>query len=56
VLSEGSNLTEAAILSHCQERLAKFKLPQTVEFIEQLPRNATGKVLKTVLREKYGNH
>ena len=55
VLSEGSNLTEAAILAHCEERLAKFKLPQSVEFIAQLPRNATGKVLKTVLREKYGN-
>ena len=42
------------IIAHCAERLAKFKLPQSVVFTDIIPRNATGKVLKTVLREKFG--
>jgi fatty-acyl-CoA synthase len=33
--------------------LAKFKVPQSVEFIEALPRNATGKVLKRTLRDEF---
>lgn len=55
VLVEGSSLTEDAIISYCVERLAKFKLPKSIVFIDELPRNATGKVLKTKLREQYGN-
>ena len=55
VINEGSNLTEDAILSYCSERLAKFKLPKSVVFTDILPRNATGKVLKTRLREQFGD-
>ncbi|MDA1299643.1 MAG: long-chain fatty acid--CoA ligase [Proteobacteria bacterium] len=55
VLEAGSNLTEDAIIAHCAERLAKFKLPKSVEFTDALPRNATGKVLKTRLREQFGD-
>ena len=54
VVEEGSNLTEDAIISHCAERLARFKLPQSVEFTDALP-NATGKVLKTKPREQFGD-
>jgi fatty-acyl-CoA synthase len=53
VVTEGSNLTEEAIISYCVERLAKFKLPKSVKFTDIIPRNATGKVLKNVLRESY---
>jgi fatty-acyl-CoA synthase len=35
------------------KNLAKFKVPQSVEFIDVLPRNATGKVLKRTLREDF---
>lgn len=45
-------LTEEEVIAHCGEYLASYKKPKFVEFIEQLPRNAGGKVLKTMLREK----
>ena len=51
VVKAGHNVTGPAILEHCQGRLARFKQPKSVRFIEALPRNATGKVLKRELRE-----
>ena len=53
VLKPGHSLEADAVIAHCLANLAKFKVPQSVEFIEALPRNATGKVLKRVLRERY---
>ncbi|AQQ53979.1 class I adenylate-forming enzyme family protein [Planococcus lenghuensis] len=52
VLKEGQRLTEEQVLDYCQGKIAKYKLPQEVEFIDSLPRNASGKVLKTVLRDE----
>ncbi len=51
VPKEGANLTEERVIGHCNERLARFKVPRYVDFIEALPRNATGKVLKRDLRD-----
>jgi len=39
------------IVAHLQNRLAKFKIPRQIEFVDQLPRNAAGKVLKSELRK-----
>ncbi len=50
-LKAGSGLADEEILSHCRTNLAAFKVPKRVEFTQALPRNATGKVLKRVLRE-----
>jgi fatty-acyl-CoA synthase len=52
-LKEGQRLTAEEIIDHLKGRLAKYKIPKSVVFVKQLPRNAAGKVLKTVLREKY---
>ncbi|WP_280208741.1 acyl-CoA synthetase [Nocardia cyriacigeorgica] len=41
------------LITWCRERLAHFKCPREVHFVDALPRNATGKLLKTVLREQY---
>jgi fatty-acyl-CoA synthase len=49
VLRDGSKLSEAEVQSHVRENLARFKVPREVTFVEQLPRNATGKVLKREL-------
>ncbi|UCE52971.1 MAG: long-chain fatty acid--CoA ligase [Desulfobacterales bacterium] len=54
VLKKGQRLTTEAIIDHLKGRLAKYKLPKSVVFSDQLPRNAAGKVLKTVLRQEYG--
>ncbi|MDP6564514.1 MAG: AMP-binding protein, partial [Alphaproteobacteria bacterium] len=46
VLKEGSNLDDGAIIDHCQSQLARYKVPKQVRFMDELPHNATGKVLK----------
>ena len=53
VRKAGSDANESIILSYARERLAGYKLPKTVEFVDVLPRNPTGKLLKRELREKY---
>ena len=54
VLKKGSELTAEAIIAHCRKNLATFKTPKRVEFVAELPRNATGKVLKRELRDSIG--
>jgi long-chain acyl-CoA synthetase len=53
VVSRRADLTEAAVIEWARERLAGFKRPQTVDFVDVLPRNPSGKVLKRTLREPY---
>jgi len=53
VLKPGQKLTETEVLNFLKGRLAKYKVPKSVVFVDQLPRNAAGKVLKNVLKEKY---
>lgn len=52
-LKTGTALSEAEVLDFLKGRLAKYKVPKSVVFVDQLPRNAAGKVLKNILREKY---
>ena len=52
VLKPGETLDADGIISHCQGRLARFKIPKSVVFLDELPHNATGKVLKRVLRDQ----
>lgn len=54
VPKDGSELTVEEVMSWCAERLAGYKKPKHVDFLEALPRNAAMKVLKTELRERYG--
>ena len=51
----GRSITEAEIHAHCAANLARFKRPQTIQFIDALPRNATGKIHKPTLRRSYGS-
>jgi acyl-CoA synthetase (AMP-forming)/AMP-acid ligase II len=53
IVPKSAGLTESEVVSHCDGKLARFKLPKGVVFVEELPRNATGKVLKRLLREQY---
>ncbi|MFF9348794.1 acyl-CoA synthetase [Streptomyces sp. NPDC014734] len=45
--------TEAELLAHARERLARFKAPKRVLFVDGLPRNASGKILKRELRDRF---
>jgi len=53
VLKEGVKVTEDEIIQLCKDNLASFKKPRTVEFVESLPKTATGKIMKGDLRAKY---
>jgi len=51
-MNEGSAIEEKSVLQFVRERLADYKVPRQIVFMPALPRNATGKVLKTTLRER----
>lgn len=53
-LQEGAEATAEDLAAYARERLAHFKCPTRIDFVPELPRNATGKVLKTVLRQQHG--
>jgi fatty-acyl-CoA synthase len=52
VMKPGKQLTQDEVIEFCQSSLASYKKPRIVEFMESLPRNAAGKVLKTALRSQ----
>jgi long-chain acyl-CoA synthetase len=49
VVSKNANLTEEQLLEYCMVHLAKYKIPSSIEFIEELPKNTTGKILRRAL-------
>jgi acyl-CoA synthetase (AMP-forming)/AMP-acid ligase II len=49
----GSGVSEQELIEFCRERLARYKCPTSVEWIDALPRNPSGKILKKDLREPY---
>ena len=53
VLKPGAHAGEMELIEHCRSRLAHYKCPHSVEFLESLPKTGTGKVLKRELRKKY---
>lgn len=52
VRRQGAEIKEAELLAWCRERLAKFKIPSEIEFVEALPRTSVGKIQKHVLRAR----
>jgi long-chain acyl-CoA synthetase len=59
VVSKNPNLTVEQLLAYCKEHLAKYKVPSVIEFIDELPKNTTGKILRMALKaqvaQKVGN-
>ena len=53
VLREGSTVAAQELIDFCADSLAEYQRPSSVEFIDSLPRNVMGKVLKRKLREPY---
>lgn len=53
VLKPGMKASGAEIIEFMRGRIAHFKCPKSIDFLEQIPRNPTGKILKRVLREPY---
>jgi len=53
VLKPDHELDLASLVAHCTQNLAKYKVPKSLAYIEELPRNASGKVLKRELRKQF---
>ncbi|MGH3496029.1 MAG: AMP-binding protein [Nocardioidaceae bacterium] len=53
VVTDGSAVTTDDLIAHCRQELAGFKCPKRIEFVESLPRTATGKLQKFKLREPF---
>ncbi|MFV9632336.1 3-((3aS,4S,7aS)-7a-methyl-1,5-dioxo-octahydro-1H-inden-4-yl)propanoate--CoA ligase FadD3 [Mycobacterium neumannii] len=55
VVKPGAELDEDTVIAYAREHLANFKTPRSVEFLDALPRNPGGKVVKPLLRERAGS-
>jgi acyl-CoA synthetase (AMP-forming)/AMP-acid ligase II len=53
VVKSDEALTEAEVLEYCRGKLAGYKQPQAAVFVDEIPRNPSGKILKRVLREQF---
>jgi len=53
VLKPGASATEVELIQFCRDNLAHYKAPKRIEFVDSLPRTATGKLQKNVLRDKF---
>jgi acyl-CoA synthetase (AMP-forming)/AMP-acid ligase II len=53
VRAPGVEVTEQELIDHCRTQLAKYKCPTSVDWIDALPRNPSGKILKKDLRAPY---
>lgn len=51
-VSKNPDLTGEQLLDYCKEHLAKYKLPSSIEFIDELPKNTTGKILRRALKNQ----
>ena len=52
-LKKGANCTADELIVLCKKNMAGYKAPKSVEFVDSLPKNPSGKILKRELREKY---
>lgn len=55
VLKRGAELSETDVMQHCAQHLGAYKRPKRVFFMDELPKNASGKVMKRKLRVEYSN-
>jgi acyl-CoA synthetase (AMP-forming)/AMP-acid ligase II len=53
VLKESAQVAEEEIIGFCREQIAHYKAPKSVEFVESLPKNPQGKILKREIRKRY---
>jgi len=51
-LKEGERVTEEEVISFCKQNLARFKAPKSVDFVDSLPKTASGKISRKELRDR----
>ena len=53
VLKQGEKVTAEELIDFCRGKIARYKVPKSIEFVDALPKNASGKILKREMRERY---
>ena len=53
-LKNGHSVSESDIIDFCAQRLSKFRIPESVEFVDEFPRTSTGKIRKNILKQERG--
>ena len=56
VLKKGRTCSEQELIVYCMSSLASYKKPHSIDFVQDLPKNPNGKILRRVIREKYWHH
>ncbi|MEG0471866.1 MAG: AMP-binding protein, partial [Solibacillus sp.] len=51
IVSQSTELTENEVIEYCRQKLANYKVPREIEFLEELPKNTTGKILRRNLKD-----
>jgi acyl-CoA synthetase (AMP-forming)/AMP-acid ligase II len=51
ILKNQMNISEEALIAWCKENMANYKVPRTIKFVDKLPTNAAGKIMKFELKE-----
>jgi len=52
VVVKNKTITAEELMEYCQQHLAKYKIPSSIEFLEELPKNTTGKILRRALKDQ----
>jgi acyl-CoA synthetase (AMP-forming)/AMP-acid ligase II len=52
VLKEGACISSEELICYCRENMANYKVPAVIDFVDDLPKGTTGKILKRVLRDR----
>jgi acyl-coenzyme A synthetase/AMP-(fatty) acid ligase len=55
VPAPGRTLTAETLIAHCRGRIGGYKIPREIRFVQELPKSAMGKILKTELRKRFSD-
>jgi len=53
VIKEEKSVSEVELIEHCTKSLSSFKKPKSIHFVDDLPKNPNGKIVRRIVREKY---
>ena len=51
ILKPGGEVTKEAVIAHCREHLAAYKVPRAIQFVDDVPKTSTGKIMRRSLKE-----
>lgn len=56
ILKQGSTISEEDLIDYCRQSLGSYKKPRSIDFVDELPKNPSGKIARRAVKEKYWSH